>query len=338
MAVLRFSLLGIGVRVRCPDASLRRLLARSYGAGRLRRDRLSGRPRLSYDVGRGAARPLLRLTRSGARARRASDPGRLLQAFDADLGMQLQRLRRDLFFLHSAVLVRHGRAALLVGPSGAGKSTAAWALVRHGFRYAGDELAPVDVERLRVIPCPRALCLKDAPPRGYPLPADAARTSWGWHVPLSRLPGARRRAPVPVAAVFFVERAGQGDAPRGDRPLRPAEVAARLYAHALNPLAHPAGGLDPAVRLAETVPGFVLDTRRLSASSRRVDAILSGSGGAMGGGRASVARSARRPATRAVTVAGAARAASRGDGRAARRRRAAGRKALRPLASPRARP
>jgi hypothetical protein len=317
VAVLHFSLLGIGVRVRCPHAPLRRLLARSYGAAHAGR----GRAPLRYEVGGGSARAILRLTRAGARPRRAADAGHLLRAFDADLGMQLQRLRRDLFFLHAAVLVRHGRAVLLVGPSGAGKSTAAWALVRHGFRYAGDELAPVDVERMRVFPCPRALCLKDVPPAGYPLPADAARTSWGWHVPLSRLPGARRRAPVPLAAVFFVERTTGTGAPRGQRRRRPAEVAARLYAHALNPLAHPAHGLDPAVRLAEVVPAFVLDTRRLAASCRRVDAILNRSG-----------------VTRTAPSTGAARAAARGDGRAARRRRAADRPALRPLASRRARP
>jgi hypothetical protein len=310
VAALHFSLLGVGVRVRCADARLRRLLSRSYGAGRP-----GGEATLTYDVGRAAAGAHLCLSRSGGRARRASDAGHLLQAFDADLGIQLQRRRKDLFFLHSAVLVRGGRAALLVGPSGAGKSTAAWALVRHGYRYAGDELAPVDVERLRVFPCPRALCLKQPPPGGYALPRSAPRTSWGWHVPLSRLPGARRRAPVPLAAIFFVERSRAAGAAPGDRRVRPAEAAARLYAHALNALAHPAHGLDPAVRLAQAVPAFVLDTRRLAESCRRVDAIVAGGG--------------RRPR---------ARAAARGDGRAAPGRPAAGPPAPRRRARPSARP
>jgi hypothetical protein len=267
---LHFSFLGVGVRVRCADHALRELLSLSYGAAR----RPVGGPNLFYDIARRPARPVLRLSRSGARPRRARDAGDLLRAFDADLGIELQRRRRDLFFLHAAVLVRRGRAALLVGPSGAGKSTAAWALLRHGFRYGGDELAPLDVARLRVFPCARALCLKDLPPAGYALPEGVPRTSWGWHVPLARLPGARRARPLQLAAIFFVARGTALGGGRHARRLSAAEAAARLYAQALNPLAHGGQGLDPAVRVAGSVPAFVLDSDRLPEACREVAAIL----------------------------------------------------------------
>jgi hypothetical protein len=268
VAALRFSRLSVDVGVRCSDPRLRRLLAGNYGAGGLR----NGGPSLAYAVERAASG--VRLTRPGARPRRARNAGHLLRLFDADLSVQLQRLRRRLYFLHAAVLVRHDRAALLVGASGAGKSTAAWALTHHGFRYAGDELAPLDVERLAVHPCPRGLCLKSRPPEPYALPADAARTSWGWHVPLGRLPGARRSRPVRLSAIFFVSHAGQGRGGNRVRRLGAADAAARLYAHALNPLAHPGRGLDPAVHLARSVPAFLLDARRLPEACRRVAAIL----------------------------------------------------------------
>jgi hypothetical protein len=176
------------------------------------------------------------------------------------------------------VVARGGRAALLVGASGSGKSTAAWALTHHGFAYAGDELAPLDVERLAVHPCPRALCLKQRPPKRYPLPPQAPRTSWGWHVPLARLPRAPVR-PLRLAAIFFVDHASPRASGARAAPLSAAEAAARLYAHALNPLAHRGKGLEPAVRVARAIPAYRLDSRRLAAACRRMRDILERDGG-----------------------------------------------------------
>jgi hypothetical protein len=269
--VVRFSFLDVDVTVRCADEALRRLLAESY------RGRARGRARgsLEYGIVVGAGRSGLRLARRGARPRQARDVGELLLLFDSDLNVQLQRLRRDLYFVHSAVLVRGGRAALLVGGSGAGKSTAAWALAHHGFGYAGDELAPIDAARLSVHPCPRALCLKSRPPAGYPLPPDARRTSRGWHIATGRLLRAPR-APLELGAVFFVSHAEAPAPGRTSWRLGPAEAAARLYAHALNPLAHPGRGLDAAIQVARGVPAYRLESRRLAEASRRVAAILDG--------------------------------------------------------------
>jgi hypothetical protein len=263
---LRFARLGVSVEVRCADPEVRRLLAEAYGQSRGR-----GASALRYRIE--SVGGTFRLTRRGMPARRAAGAGPVFGLLDSDLAVQLQRRRRELLFLHAAVLVRGGRAALLVGASGAGKSTAAWALAHHGFRYGGDELAPVDVKRLRVIPSPRALCLKAPPPAPYPLPARARCTRSGWHVPLRDLPGGLHTAPAPIAAVFFVDHAPAA-AGRGLRRLSAAEAAARLYAQALNPLAHPDDGLEPAVRLAEALPAFALDSSRLPAACRRVAARL----------------------------------------------------------------
>jgi energy-coupling factor transporter ATP-binding protein EcfA2 len=269
---LRFSLLGVNVDVSCFHPELRAFLAGSYGGGRPR----LGAPTLRYRMDE--SRRSLRLARRGAPVRRARNLGALLQMFDADLSVELQRRRRELYFLHAAVLVRNGRAALLVGASGSGKSTAAWALTHHGFAYAGDELAPLDVGRLSVHPCPRALCLKRRPPV-YPLPAQARRTTWGWHVPLARMPRAPRR-PLNVAAIFFVSHREEqsGDAVRR---MGAAEAAARLYAHSLNPLAHAGKGLDPALRLAESIPAFRLDSRELADACRRVGVVFDQVGGSV---------------------------------------------------------
>jgi hypothetical protein len=150
-----------------------------------------------------------------------------------------------------------------VADSGGGKSTTTWGLLHHGFRFVSDEFAPVDLGDGRVEPFPRALCLKRPPPAGYPLPAGCVRTSRTWHVPVDLLPDPPATERLPVGAVFFV-RYEPARAKPVLRPLRPAEAGARLYTQALNPLWHPADGLDAALAVVTSAPCFALEAAGLA--------------------------------------------------------------------------
>jgi hypothetical protein len=68
--------------------------------------------------------------------------------------------RGDFLQLHAATLVRHGRAVVFAGTSGVGKSTLAAALLARGWRYATDELTLIDPASGRVMPFPKAVCIK----------------------------------------------------------------------------------------------------------------------------------------------------------------------------------
>ena len=100
------------------------------------------------------------ITRNGACPELARDDGEFLYMFEKDMTIETQKLRRDLYFVHAAVLELDGRALALVAPSGCGKSTTAWGLLHHGFKYLSDELAPVHLTTMRVRPFPHALCVK----------------------------------------------------------------------------------------------------------------------------------------------------------------------------------
>jgi hypothetical protein len=213
------------------------------------------------------------LERAGHPPLRAPDEGRLLFAFEQELTLALQRVRRDLYFLHAAALALPEGAALFVGDSGAGKSTLAWGLLHHGFAYLSDELAPIEPCDLCVLPYQRSLCLKEPPPGPYALPPDAVETSRGLRVPMGehacRLPGRRR-----ICAIYFLEPGAAAHRSPTVRPMSTGEAAARLLANVLNPLAHPADGLDPALAIARNAPGFALRVGALGATCELISESL----------------------------------------------------------------
>lgn len=63
--------------------------------------------------------------------------------------------------LHAAAVARGDRLVLLAGESGAGKTTVTLALLRAGWSYLSDDLAPVSVETGLVHPFPKPLGVKD---------------------------------------------------------------------------------------------------------------------------------------------------------------------------------
>jgi hypothetical protein len=166
---------------------------------------------------------------------------------------------------------------MLVGASGCGKSTTAWALLHHGCRYFSDELGPVDPTTLAVYPYPRALCLKEAPSGPYPLPPQTLVTSRTLHIPTTALPNAVGTGPARLAVIYFVRYGPKAAGPLL-HPLRTAEAAAHLLAHTLNPLAHPADGLDGAIALTTRTACFALLTADLPATCGVILTTLRGLG------------------------------------------------------------
>jgi hypothetical protein len=234
---------------------------------------------IEYVVGGMHDSSLLYIARGDEPRLSARDPGELLYLFDKDLTIELQRRRAHLYFIHAAVVARSDTALVLTAPSGSGKSTLTCALLTHGFRYLSDELAPIDLASMYVHAYPHALHLKRPPPPPYALPTGAIETPWGWHVPGTGLPREPLRDPIRIGAICFIDRSGA--LPPRPTPVTRASAAARLFANALNPLAHANDGLDAAVAIAEAVPCYELDTSSLPqacAGLEELSAALPGSG------------------------------------------------------------
>jgi len=265
------SVLGCTVRIQCEEAEAQGLLAANYELTRQHSQAVD----LDYVVGRQRGSSAFFLQRGKSAPLITADAGEFLFLFEGDLTLELQRLRYALYFVHAAVLEAAGKAYMLVAPAGSGKSMTTWALLHHGFGYLSDELGPVDLKTLEVHPYPHALCLKDEPPAAYPLPAKVLRTTRTLHISPSNLPGRVSAGPLSLVAIFFLQYS-----PTASRPtvqsLSKAEAGARLFANALNPLAHPGDGLDGAIKIATASACFKLTTADLSTTCLLVQKTIEG--------------------------------------------------------------
>jgi hypothetical protein len=271
LAPLFLSVLGCRVKIVCEEEKTRSLLAANFSLTSETPQKVD----LDYVVGGGDKSSSFFLCMGKSPPIVADDEGEFLFLFEESLTLALQRLRSDLYFFHAAALEHGGKAYLLVAPSGSGKSTTTWALLHHGFAYMSDELGPVDLDTSEVHPYSHALCLKQEPPLGYPLPADVLRTTRTLHVPTGSLPSGVSAGPLPLAATFFVQYSPKAHNPT-IQPLGKAEASIRLFANALNPLAHPGSGLDGSIKVATMSACFKLTTADLPSSCQLVRTAIAG--------------------------------------------------------------
>lgn len=123
--------------------------------------------------------------------------------------------RPGILFIHAAVLAKHGMGLVLPGQSGAGKSTLAYALASRGWIYYSDEVAPIELRGMEVLPFPRSIKLRPGAERIFPHLASHFRDGDGYrHYCGVRKLGVRiGESAAPVRLLVFPSRCA-GLAPR----------------------------------------------------------------------------------------------------------------------------
>ncbi len=259
--IVTLQVLGRTIRLDLPSRELRDLVLLNFGAMAV--PETGGSPDMAYAVRVSNETFVVEVCDRGTV--RATNQSDLIYILEKDITVELQRRRADLFFLHSGVVEWNGKAFLLPADSGSGKSTTTWALLHHGFGYLSDELAPIDLEHMQVLPYAHAICLKQHPRLPYVLPAAALDLGRTIHIPVRALPTPPVDAPRPIGGMLFLKYAPDRTTPLLTRLSR-ADAATRMYVAALNALAHADYGLAPVSRLVANVPCFEILTAGLPES------------------------------------------------------------------------
>jgi len=256
--------------VECSDPTLLAVLDANFGA-MVSAEHVDAPPDLEYSINGGPTAFSL-----SSRENTTLDtevPGDLLYLLEGEITVDLQKKRPDLFFLHSAALVWAGKAYLFTAESGGGKSTTTWGLLHHGFGYLSDELSPIDLRSMSVLPYPHALCLKRSPPIPYSLPSEAISLGRTIHIPTRLFPSDVIGEPVPLAAVFLLNYSPHLAEPNVGL-IGHGGASAHLYVAALNALAHPNQGLDAVVSIAKRVPTYAVNTADLQATCALIRSVI----------------------------------------------------------------
>ncbi len=198
------------------------------------------------------------ITRAGNETYSYDNTADFIYFFEKDLTLELQKLRPDLFFLHSAALTFNTKTILIIGHSGAGKSTTSWALTHHGFEYFSDELSPIDLNNMHVTGYPHAICVKQDPPAPFLLPQTAMVTSRTKHIPVENLAAGVAVGTAKITHIFFVHyKPEQHEV--SIQAISPALASAKIYANALNQLCHEKSGLPAATKIARACDSYTLE-------------------------------------------------------------------------------
>jgi hypothetical protein len=256
---LDLSIFGCLVSVQVDTKSVANLLLDIYGAFKV--EKPIDRPVMQYDIRRcSGSTSAFSVYRDKSLVGTSETLGFLLYIFEKDLTIALQEVRSDLYFLHAAVLEWEGKGVIIIAPSGTGKSTTAWALLNNGFRYLSDELAPIGLTEGVVYGYPRALGLKQKPPK-YSLPDRLVETENSLHLPVSAFVADAILGPLPISALFILGDHGLAN----DSIVESASTssaAQHIYANSLNALSHENIGLEGAVLLATHTPCFFVEAKQ----------------------------------------------------------------------------
>ncbi len=243
------------IRIDSKDPIADGLIAASYSA--FRDDQSMSDPgAVLYVVDRPPGRPHWDIHYLGLHVR-CDNLADLAYFLEKALTIELQKIRRDLFFVHAAAISFDGRCTLIAGESGAGKSTLCWGLCNEGGTYLSDELAPVNLDTMTIAPYPHAICLKSIAEGGYPAPPGTIETERTMHIPIEAIPGSievRQRRLHNIVFVLTDTELNETSAIE----ISASEAATRLYANSLNQLAHANDGLAAVSRIARAARCYIL--------------------------------------------------------------------------------
>lgn len=163
--------------------------------------------------------------------------------------LRFVQARSDLVWLHAGAVERHGKCLVIAGPTACGKSNLVTLLCERGWRMISDDVAPLRIDTLEVLPYPEYPMRRIYP--GRDLPRDQIGLLEREIVHLSNDAICREAAKI-GGVVFPIFR--DGNSPELVR-LPSGEVAVELLRSCMNFVHHKAVAVTIASRIATAVHG-----------------------------------------------------------------------------------
>lgn len=168
----------------------------------------------------------------------------------------------SLFLLHAGAAVKRGRAIVLPGAQESGKSTLTTLLAARGWSVISDDIAAIDVARMRVAPYPRHMLIRPQtlarnPGAGRGVRLVRMLDAYGELVHVAQ-PLRRARSHADVVLIAFPGWAQDGAT--SVVPLSRGQAAASLMDNSVNLRLLGAAGVLLAAQVSRRVPAYRLST------------------------------------------------------------------------------
>ena len=197
------------------------------------------------------------------------DRGRILELLCWVVNGRAIRSTASQPILHAAVFAGPLGALAVCGASGSGKSTLAAAAAERAWEHLSDDLAPIDVETMRVSPYCRPIMIGQGGRALLERPVEppVAHLDFfasDWFAPASELGATVSTAPRPLVGVVFLDRSEVVEL----EPISQADLLYEMTQHSANLVERRTAGFAELVTIAERVQGYRL---RLGALHRALD-------------------------------------------------------------------
>jgi len=176
----------------------------------------------------------------------------LLQAVKYEVVMGLMGARPDLLWFHAGAVANDTEAVVFAAPGGGGKSTLVTQLCQQGWRYLSDDVLPMELSTLNILPFPQTPRVRQN--KGELVPSDRL-----WSVPKFDVTLDRDlicRSPLPIRAMVF---------PSFDRqisaqllPCSPGTAALELLRNCINFTDHKQAAVQQISEIVKHLPAFKL--------------------------------------------------------------------------------
>lgn len=176
--------------------------------------------------------------------------------------------RSDLIWLHAAAAEREGKCLLIAGPPACGKSSLMTLLCDRGWRMLSDDVGPLRIDPLEVLPYPELPVRRIYPGRDFSREQLGSLDRESVHLAAASI---CREASAIGGVLLPVYRDGE---PAELLRLPSGELALELVRSCMNFVRHKATAVTIATRIASAVAGHRLSYRSTSEAAEFLDSLF----------------------------------------------------------------